>query len=98
MLVEKLLAKSQVIWGEKSTSLPDIAVAMGVVCGDVCRQTLNLSEGEAVNKDELKKELGNVVFSSIRWCHDLGYSPIECIELAKESQKRYVSARKDIRT
>jgi hypothetical protein len=46
-------------------------------------------EGQPLNEAELKKELGNVIFSTIRWCDDLGYTPEECIELAKQAQKKY---------
>ena len=38
--------------------------------------------------EELKKELGNIIFSTIRWCDDLGYDPEECIRLAIDSQKK----------
>ena len=39
---------------------------------------------------ELKKELGNMIFSTIRWCDDLSFNPEECIELARKAQKEFV--------
>ena len=39
--------------------------------------------------DALKKELGNLIFSSIKFCDELGYNPEECITLAIECQKKF---------
>jgi len=38
----------------------------------------------------LKKELGNMIFSNIRWCDDLGYDPEECIKIAIDCQEKFV--------
>lgn len=46
-----------------------------------------------VGEAEIKKELGNIIFSTIRWCDDLGLSPEECIELAKTAQKDHTAKR-----
>ncbi len=35
--VKELLAKGREIWGDRRMTLPEIAVAMGVVYGDICR-------------------------------------------------------------
>ena len=40
-------------------------------------------------EEELKKELGNIIFSTIRWCDDLGLDVMECLELAIEAQKKF---------
>jgi len=34
---------------------------------------------------ELKKELGNIIFSTIRWVDDLGLDVLECLDLAIEA-------------
>lgn len=65
-------------------TLNEIVVAMGVVYGDLCRQAR-----DGVEDDELKKELGNMIVSSIRWCDDLGLDPNECIEKALAAQKKF---------
>jgi hypothetical protein len=70
-------------------SLNEIAVANGVTQGDIYRITRDNNEGGSINKEELKKELGNIIFSTIRWCDDLGFNPEECIELAKQAQNHY---------
>lgn len=41
---------------------------------------------------ELKKELGNVLFSTIRWIDDLGLDVLECLDLAIEAQEKFASS------
>lgn len=89
MTVDELEKRAREIWGDKPMSLQDIVVTMGVVYGDICRQARMKAENGEVNDEELKKELGNLIFSVIRWCKDLGYDPEECINLAKAAQLRY---------
>lgn len=40
-------------------------------------------------KAELKKELGNIIFSTIRFCDDLGFDPEDCIREAIKCQKKF---------
>jgi len=62
---------------------------MGKVFGDLCRWERNAPKDAKKHTDlELKKELGNVIFSTIRWCDDLGYDPEECIEIAIKCQEK----------
>ncbi len=91
MTIEQLLNDARKIWGDKRMSLDHIVLALGVVDGDICRQARNQKEQRPIDEAELKKELGNLLFSAIRWCDDLGYSPKECIELARAAQARYVA-------
>lgn len=70
--------------------LEEIIPALGKVFGDICRWQRNAPKDTATHTDaELKKELGNVIVSTIRWCDDLGYDPEECIESAIEAQKKF---------
>lgn len=89
MEIKQLLSQSREIWGDKKCDLPQIVVRMGKVFGDICRYARNEKVTDAPREAELKKELGNMIFSSIRWCDDLGYDPEECIDLAREAQKKY---------
>ena len=89
MKVEELLDRARKIWPE-TMSEQEIAIAMGVVYGDICRYVRDNSEGKNTDQAELKKELGNMIFSSIRWCDDFGFTPEECINLAIEAQEKYV--------
>jgi len=42
---------------------------------------------------DLKKELGNILFSTIRWIDDLGLDPLECLDLAIEAQEKFAKSR-----
>jgi hypothetical protein len=90
MNIDQLLRQSKKIWGKKKLNLSKIIIAMGVVYGDICRWERNAKKDEQKHKvSELKKELGNIIFATIRWCDDLGYDPKECIDLAIECQKKF---------
>ena len=41
---------------------------------------------------ELEKELGNVLFSVIRWIDDLGLDPLSCLERAIAAQEKYAKS------
>lgn len=90
MEINSLLNQSIDIWGNKKQSLSEIIVRMGKVFGDICRWERNAPKDINVHTDEdLKKELGNIIFSTIRWCDDLGYDPEECINIAIKCQKEF---------
>lgn len=91
MDIAYLLKQVREIWGSEKLSLNQIIVRMGKVFGDICRWERNAEkDSESHTDDELKKELGNMIFSTIRWCDDLGYDPHECIQKAIECQKKFV--------
>lgn len=90
MEIKELLKTGREIWGDKKLSLPEIIVRMGKVQGDICRWERNEPKDKDFHTDqELKKELGNMIFSTIRWADDLNYDPQECINLAIDCQRRY---------
>ncbi|MBU2456448.1 hypothetical protein KKB73_00825 [Patescibacteria group bacterium] len=90
MEVKKLLQLSRVIWGNQKLNLSQIIVRMGKVFGDICRWERDAIKDKNIHADsELKKELGNIIFSTIRWCDDLGYDPEECINIAIDCQKKF---------
>jgi len=89
MEIQTLLKQAREIWNEK-LALSDIIVRMGKIFGDICRYERNAIKDKDLHTDEeIKKELGNMIFSTIRWCNDLGYDPEDCIKLAMESQKKF---------
>lgn len=91
MDIKNLLYISREIWGDQKLNLNQIIVRMGKVFGDLCRWERNAEKDKMSHTDdELKKELGNIIFSSIRWCDDLGYDPEECIKKAMECQKKFL--------
>ena len=90
MEIKNLLKISKEIWRNEKLPLTQIIVRLGKVFGDICRWERNDSEDKEIhNEEELKKEFGNLIFSSIKFCDELGYNPEECIELAIEAQKKY---------
>lgn len=90
MEISELLAEGRAIWGDEKMTLPEISAAMGVVYGDICRWQRDAQQDRALHTSAaLQKELGNIIFSTIRWCDDLGFAPEECIAFAIEAQKKY---------
>ncbi len=88
MEIENLLEDGKKIWGNQKLTLPQIIVRMGKVYGDICRWERNAEKDKSFHTDEeLKKEFGNIIFSTIRWCDDLGYDPEDCINVAIECQE-----------
>ncbi|MCX6763924.1 MAG: hypothetical protein NTZ97_04330 [Candidatus Moranbacteria bacterium] len=90
MEIKNLLKQSREIWGSKHLKLAEIIVRLGKVFGDICRWERNAKKDKKLHtKAELKKELGNVIFSVIRWCDDLGLDPEDCIKEAIKAQKKF---------
>jgi hypothetical protein len=90
MNINELLQESRRIWGHEKSSLSEIIVRMGKVFGDICRYERDAPKDKAVHtKDELQKELGNILFSTIRWCDDLGLDPEACIKKAIDCQEKF---------
>lgn len=89
MEIKQLLSEGRSIWKEKC-NLSQIIVRLGKVFGDLCRWERDAIKDKDKHSDnDLKKELGNVIFSTIRWCDDLGYDPEECINIAIKCQKEF---------
>lgn len=85
MEIKSLLITGREIWGKKKLNVGQVIVLLGKVFGDICRWERNAKKDRKSHKDkELKKELGNIIFSTIRWCDALGYDPEECIKLSIE--------------
>ena len=90
MEIKQLLDQSKEIWRSEKLPLAQIIVRLGKVFGDICRFERNAPKDKEDHTDEeLKKELGNLIFSSIRFCDDLGYDPEECIKMAIDCQKKF---------
>lgn len=90
MEIKTLLQQGRDIWGQDKLQLNQIIVCMGKIFGDICRWERNAPKDKKIHTDtELKKEFGNIILSTIRWCDDLGYDPEECLQIAIESQKKF---------
>lgn len=93
MSIAALLGKGRAIWPDKMR-LGEIIVALGKVIGDICRWERNAPKDAIKHTDQkLMRGLGNVIFSSLRWCDDLGYDLRECIDLAFACQRKISSER-----
>jgi hypothetical protein len=82
MKIKDLSLRAKEIWSkEEKLPLAQIVVRLGKVFGDVCRWERNSLKDQALHNDnKLKKALGNLIFSTIKFCDELGYDPEDCIE------------------
>ena len=95
MEIKELLRKEKEIWMGDKLSLSQIIVCMGKVFGDICRWERNEAKDANIHtEEELKKELGNMIASTTRWCDDLGYDPEDCVNLAMKAQEKFVKENK----
>lgn len=98
-----LRVQGRQIWGPGGHTFSQIVVRLMVGVGDLARiardsggLSLPLEDAHGavamgVNS-ELKKELGNLIFSTIRWVDDLGLDVLECLDLAIEAQERFAKS------
>lgn len=86
--LDELLATAREIWGGRAMRADAICTAMAVVHGDICRAIRD------DNTEELAKEMGNMLLSTVRWCDDLGLDIEECLRAAERSQRAFVARRR----
>jgi len=99
MEIKKLLILGRQIWGDNKPNLSQIIVRMGKVFGDICRYERNEKITDRADGEmELKKELGNMIVSTVRWCDVLGYDPEECIDLALKAQEKYAQDMSNVKS
>jgi len=96
-----LRVQGRQIWGDDRYSLYEIVVRLMVGVGDLARVTRDgtvdaqrrvRTPPTDEQAHELKKELGNIVFSTIRWIDDLGFDVLECLDLAIEAQEKFAKS------
>jgi len=96
--IAALRVQGRQIWGFTKLSLSEIVIRLSVGVGDLSRVSRDghwLEESSALSsgaQHELKKELGNIIFSTIRWIDDLGLDPLECLDLAISAQENYAQS------
>lgn len=99
-VLRTLLVRARRIWGDDHLTLNEIVVLLMVVVGDVARLARDDSfaaslTGMRMDDDaivEIKRALGSVLFSTIRWIDDLGLDPLECLDLAIETDEKVVKS------
>ena len=101
--ISALRVQGRQIWGPGGLVFSQIVIRLTVGVGDLARLArdhgglslpLEDSHGAVamgVNR-ELKKELGNILFSTIRWIDDLGLDVLECLDLAIEAQEKFAGS------
>jgi len=95
MDIKILSQKAKEIWGDEKLPLSRIIVRLGKIFGDICRWERNEDKDKEIHTDkELKKELGNLIFSTIKFCEELDYDPEDCVNIAIECQKKFAAENK----
>jgi hypothetical protein len=90
MEIKELVQTGRQIWGNEKLTPSQIIVRMGKIFGDICRWERNAEKDNVSHTDtELKKELGNMIFTAILWCDELGFDPEECVNIAIDCQKKF---------
>lgn len=90
--VKDLLQQGRAIWGDDKLTLEQIIVRLGVSMGDLSRWARGSEKDVATHtRDEIEKEMGNIIFSCIRWCDDLGLDPDKCIDRAIKAQRAFAA-------
>lgn len=105
MSIKYLLREGREIWGSsRKHDLIEVTIRLMVGLGDIARvarsfPSLVAAPEESICTDkymvargEIQKELGNLIFSTIRFCDDLGFDPEECIESAKQAQIAFAAS------
>lgn len=96
-----LLVQARQIWGDDADDhlkLEEIIVRLMKSVGDIAGIVRDHGWGAEHGGDpgpwrsELKKELGNILFSTIRWIDDLGLDPLECLDLAIAAQEAFAKS------
>lgn len=96
--VQELVVLGRDIWGNYRYRLDEIVPRLMVGVGDLARLVRNGEPRDPTQRSEhlheAKKELGNIIFSTIRWCDDLGFDVAECLTLAIEAQRKFAASGK----
>jgi hypothetical protein len=90
--IAALLVQGRQIWGNAKHTLPEIVLRLMVGVGDLARLARSSAPTLDEYEHELKKELGNIIFSTIRWIDDLGLDPMECLDLAIDAQEKFANS------
>ena len=95
--IAALRVQGRQIWGDTRQPLSEIVIRLMVGVGDLARiardsSALRFKEPTIPLRRELQKELGNVIFSTVRWIDDLGLDVLECLDLAIEAQEKFANS------
>lgn len=94
LTLDKILIRLQVGVGDIARLVRDLPPDMmpDTIESDLLAYTTRREAKLAPWKREVKKGLGNILFSTIRWIDDLGLDPMECLDLAIETQEKFAKS------
>lgn len=101
--ISALRVQARQVWGPNKHTLDEIVVRLMVGVGDLARAARDggfndTGEWNGVRPEdvdrglEIKKELGNIILSTVRWIDDLGLDPLECLDLAIMAQEEFAKS------
>lgn len=92
--LEAILDAALTIWGRGAMTVQEIAVCAAVVAGDLARLArYEVEYDNLAPQAELRRELGNLIVSGVRWADRLGLDLDECVRDALAAQAAYVERR-----
>lgn len=78
------------IWrGHGNNMLPYIGTSLGVMVGDIQRQSQKLFNGRRPDFAGVGNDLAGIALHSLRWIGDLDLNPMQCVRVAAGVQRRY---------
>lgn len=94
--VQTILREGRSIWNGvpvcgEPVSVPTIAIVLGKIHGDLCYQARRVLEGRDASTDDLRRELGNLITTAVRWVDDLGFDIDDCLQASYTAQRAYVA-------
>lgn len=89
--MDEMLRAAREIWSDRRMPMRPIVTCLMVTVGDLARQARAVDEGHPVDREQVAKELGNLMLSTRRWMDDLGLDAGRCLELAMAAQSAYVA-------
>lgn len=89
--LELLQKKGREIWGkDEKMTIQEVVIRLGVNFGKLARFARGATKDRSAESVEnLERELGNTIFSLIRWTQSLGCDLKRSIDLAIEAQERF---------
>jgi hypothetical protein len=78
------------IWGPDRLTLEGVVVRLGVDLGKLARIARGADKDQGIlNQATLELAMGNIIFSCIRWCDDLGFDPRDGLARAVRCQREF---------
>ena len=87
LTLDQVAKLGQSIWNDRM-DLDQIVIALGVVFGDIARTA---RDQPPTRQKDLRRDLGNLILSSARWCRHLGIDPDEAVLAASVAQRDWVA-------